>query len=71
MIEMIKQEIRKASNSYAKRRRNRQIQYDCGCKYMFDHHITLENICPEHERELITLYGWLGLLANVSKFGPY
>jgi hypothetical protein len=38
---------------------------------MFDHHITLENICPEHERELITLYGWLGLLANVSKFGPY
>jgi hypothetical protein len=57
MIEMIRQQIRKTSNSYAKRRRNTQIQYACGCKYIFDHHITLENVCPEHERELVTLYG--------------
>jgi hypothetical protein len=57
MIEMIGQEIRKTSNSYSKRRKNTQIQYACGCKYSFDHHITLENVCPEHERELVTLYG--------------
>jgi len=57
MIEMIGQEIRKISNSYAKVRRSTQIQYECGCKYSFDHHITLENVCPEHERELVTLHG--------------
>jgi hypothetical protein len=57
MIEMIGQEIRKINNSYAKVRRSTQIQYECGCKYSFDHHITLENVCPEHERELVTLYG--------------
>jgi hypothetical protein len=57
MVEMIGQEMRKTSNSYAKRRKNTQIQYTCGCKYSFDHHITLESVCPEHERELVTLYG--------------
>lgn len=57
MIEMIEQEIRETGNSYAKKRKNTQIQYICGCKYSFDHHITLENVCPEHERELVSLYG--------------
>ena len=32
-------------------------EYACGCKYNFDHHITLENICPEHERELVSSRG--------------
>jgi hypothetical protein len=57
MAEMIEQEIRKTSNSYAKKRKNTQIQYICGCRYNFDHHITLESVCPEHERELVSLYG--------------
>ena len=54
---MIGQEMSKTGNSYTKRRKNTQIQYACGCKYSFDHHITLENVCSEHERELVTLYG--------------
>jgi hypothetical protein len=54
MAEMIKQEIRKTgNNSYDKIRRNTEIEYTCGCKYNFDHHITLKNVCPEHERELV------------------
>jgi hypothetical protein len=58
MAEMIGQEMGETHDSYAKRRKkNTQVQYSCGCKYSFDHHITLENVCPEHERELVTLYG--------------
>ena len=57
MAEMIRQEIRKTSASYDKRRKNAEIEYACGCKYNFDHHITLENVCPEHERELVTSRG--------------
>jgi hypothetical protein len=51
MAEMIGWETRKTS------RKDIQIQYMCGCKYNFDHHITLENVCPEHERELVTSHG--------------
>jgi len=54
---MIGREMRKTSNSSAKTKKDTQIQYVCGCKYNFDHHITLENVCPEHERELVTSYG--------------
>ncbi len=57
MVEMIGREMRKTGNSSAKTKKDTQIQYVCGCKYNFDHHITLENVCPEHERELVTLYG--------------
>jgi hypothetical protein len=52
MIEMMEQETTKSQ--FLRRKR---IQYDCGCKYIFDHHITLEDVCPEHERELVTLHG--------------
>ena len=55
MTEMMEQETGKASSSYARRRK--QIQYACGCRYLFDHHITLEHICQEHETELVTLHG--------------
>jgi hypothetical protein len=57
MAEMIGREMRKTSNSSTKTRKDTQIQYMCGCKYNFDHHITLENVCPEHERELVTSHG--------------
>jgi hypothetical protein len=30
------------------------IEYSCGCSYLFDHHIELKNICPQHESHLIT-----------------
>ena len=30
------------------------IEYPCGCSYMFDHHIELKNICPQHESHLTT-----------------
>jgi hypothetical protein len=47
-----------SSTSYAtKRRRKQEIQYSCGCKYLFNHETVLEHICSEHERELITLHG--------------
>jgi hypothetical protein len=48
--EMIGREMRKT-------RKDTQIQYMCGCKYNFDHRITLENVCSEHERELVTSHG--------------
>ena len=68
MGEIMKQEERRgigsisSSNSgsrgYAtKRRRKQEIEYSCGCKYLFNHQTVLELICPEHERELITLHG--------------
>ena len=34
-----------------------EIEYSCGCKYLFNHETVLEHICSEHERELITLHG--------------
>ena len=47
-----------ASGNYAtKRRRKQEIEYSCGCKYLFNHETVLEHICSEHERELITLHG--------------
>lgn len=55
MASMMEQEKRKDGSSYA--RKIKQIQYPCGCKYLFDHHITLEHICHEHELELIALHG--------------
>src|ERR671931_2860526 len=54
MIEVVEQETTKSSGSSSYNRRKR-IQYDCGCKYIFDHHITLEDVCPEHDRELVSL----------------
>jgi hypothetical protein len=30
------------------------IEYSCGCSYLFDHHIELKNICPQHESQLTT-----------------
>jgi hypothetical protein len=55
MTEMMEQETRKTSSNYSGRKK--QIQYTCGCKYAFDHQITLEDVCPEHERELVSLHG--------------
>jgi hypothetical protein len=68
MSEIVEQEERRrtsdadssnsASSNYAtKRRRKQEIEYSCGCKYLFNHETVLEHICSEHERELITLYG--------------
>jgi hypothetical protein len=54
MTEMMEQQTRKSSSSSYDRRK--QVQYACGCKYTFDHHITLEHICPEHETELVTFH---------------
>jgi hypothetical protein len=55
MIEMLDQETSvKTTNSYT---RNKRIQYSCGCKYLFNHQILLEQICSEHERELIAHNG--------------
>ena len=45
------------SNYATKRRRKQEIEYSCGCKYLFNHETVLEHICSEHERELITLHG--------------
>jgi hypothetical protein len=68
MSEIIEQEERRrdttgditnsSNSSYGtKRRRKQEIEYSCGCKYLFNHETTLEHICSEHERELITLHG--------------
>ena len=46
-----------SSSSVTKRRRKQEIEYSCGCKYLFNRETVLEHICPEHERELITLHG--------------
>ncbi|MFL6329352.1 MAG: hypothetical protein ACJ71I_17970 [Nitrososphaeraceae archaeon] len=65
MSEMMKQEERRSGDydsssssiSYATRRkRQQQIEYSCGCRYLFNHQIILIHICSEHERELITLH---------------
>jgi hypothetical protein len=65
MSEMMEQEERKSgrrgnnnSSSYGTRRRKQQqqIEYSCGCRYLFNHQIILLHICPEHERELIILH---------------
>jgi hypothetical protein len=65
MSEIIEQEGRRRgtstssnSSSYATKRRTKQeIQYSCGCKYLFNHETVLEHVCSEHERELITFHG--------------
>jgi hypothetical protein len=55
MIEMLDHETStKTRGSYI---RNIRIQYSCGCRYLFDHQILLEQICSEHERELIAHNG--------------
>jgi hypothetical protein len=64
MSEMMKQEERRSgggssrssNSSYATRRNKQQIEYSCGCRYLFNHQIILIHICSEHERELITLH---------------
>jgi hypothetical protein len=64
MSEMMEQEERRSgsgagrsSSSYVRpRRKQQQIEYSCGCRYLFNHQIILLHICPEHERELITLH---------------
>jgi hypothetical protein len=65
MSEMMEQEERRSggcgddssSISYATRRsKQQQIEYSCGCRYLFNHQIILVHICSEHERELITLH---------------
>jgi hypothetical protein len=38
--------------------RKKQIQYSCGCRYLFNHQIILDYVCSEHERELISHHGW-------------
>jgi hypothetical protein len=45
----------KRVSSYA---RKKQIQYSCGCRYLFNHQIILDHVCSEHERELIAPHGW-------------
>ena len=45
----------KRITSYA---RKKQIQYSCGCRYLFNHQIILDHVCSEHERELIAHHGW-------------
>ena len=50
--------ISSSGSSYiTKRRRKQEIEYSCGCKYLFNHQTVLEHICSEHERGLITLHG--------------
>ncbi len=44
----------KRITSYA---RKKQIQYSCGCRYLFNHQIILDHVCSEHERELIAHHG--------------
>jgi hypothetical protein len=43
----------KRISSYA---RKKQIQYS-GCRYLFNHHIILDDVCSGHERELIAHHG--------------
>jgi hypothetical protein len=66
MTEMVGQETTKTHGSYD-RRRTKQIQYACGCTYSFDHQIRLEHICPEHERDLVTLHGWYDILVIIRQ----
>ena len=64
MSEIMKQQERSRdggnnnSNGYTTRRKQQeqQIVYSCGCKYLFNHQTILLHVCPEHERELITLH---------------
>ena len=44
----------KRISSYA---RKKQIQYPCGCRYLFNHQIILDHVCSEHERALIAHHG--------------
>jgi hypothetical protein len=44
----------KRISSYA---RKKQIEYSCGCRYLFNHQIILDHVCSEHERELIAHHG--------------
>ena len=57
MIEMMEQETTTKTSSGYTTTRTKQIRYACGCSYLFDHQITLEHICQQHERELFTLHG--------------
>jgi hypothetical protein len=63
MSEIMEQEERRdtddvgGSGSYAKKRKKQEIEYTCGCRYLFNHETVLVHICSEHERELITLHG--------------
>jgi hypothetical protein len=57
MIEMMEQETTTKTGSGYTTTRTKQIRYACGCSYLFDHQITLEHICQQHERELFTFHG--------------
>ena len=52
MAELMEQDANRGR--YA--RRTKQLEYACGCRYLFNHQIILEHVCPEHEIELITLH---------------
>jgi hypothetical protein len=54
MAEVIHTEKERKITSNA---RSKTIEYSCGCSYLFDHHITLKRICPEHETHLTTYHG--------------
>jgi hypothetical protein len=46
-----------STKGISKYRLNTQIEYPCGCRYLFDHRIVLERICSDHENELIAHHG--------------
>jgi hypothetical protein len=52
MAELMEQDVNRSSYT----RRRKQLEYSCGCRYLFNHQIILEHVCPEHEIELITLH---------------
>jgi len=52
MAELMEQDANRSRYT----RRRKQLEYSCGCRYLFNHQIILEHVCPEHEIELITLH---------------
>ena len=65
---MMKQEERRigdggsgggSSSNASTRRKQQPIEYSCGCRYTFNHHITLVHVYSEHEKELIAFHSWL------------
>jgi hypothetical protein len=51
MVQITEEERRKQIVNNAKMT---TIEYPCGCSYLFDHHIELKHVCPQHESELTT-----------------
>jgi hypothetical protein len=48
------------------RHRNKHVEYACGCRYLFDHHIVLECICTGHENELIAHHGRHSIVLRID-----